>query len=338
MDLSPSPSRSFTLLSLSFLLVADLPPVLTSRTVYRDYLRAGNGKLTLPLVIGSSALMQGAQIMSSVWLGSSSSPSSLSLAASSLLLFSVYWQSDHFKTGLAFYMGLYAMFGVLQAVSSRFPSTKLAIRPDSDIVSLSPTHSQVFTLSMGCSMGLMSYLASGRLHHNSVSRLFFAPMALFNSTPRQFFKLSPIFHLSSLTLFLYPEVGRIMSVFGRDIDTVDNQLADSLRMAAMVSPPAPLLFFSFLSKIEADHLSSLRYSGMFLAQPSSLFVLRINLIRPAGLTRVSLLLLHFQAIYFPYFLAAVSVILIGYAYFASYYRASAREASSPHRAALKTRP
>ncbi|KAL7417822.1 ABC protein [Mrakia frigida] len=178
-----------------------------SKTVYRDYLRAGKGKLTLPLVIGSASLMQGAQIMSSVWL--------------------VYWQSDHFNTGLGFYMGLYAMFGVLQAF---------------------------FTLSMGCSMGLLSYLASGRLHHNSVSRLFFAPMSLFNSTP----------------------LGRIMSVFGRDIDTVDNQLADSLRMAAMV-------------------LGNVLGSTILIA------------------------------IYFPYFLAAVAVILVGYAYFASYYRASARE-------------
>lgn len=49
-----------------------------------------------------------------------------------------------------------------------------------------------------------------------------------------------------------------MSVFGRDIDTVDNQLADSLRMAAMVSPISLVSFYRFTLSRE---LTSISLSG-----------------------------------------------------------------------------
>lgn len=65
------------------------------RNVYRQYASAGHGFFTIPLILASACAMQGCQILSSVWL--------------------VYWQRDHFSQTLAFYMGLYAMFGVLQA-------------------------------------------------------------------------------------------------------------------------------------------------------------------------------------------------------------------------------
>lgn len=69
---------------------------------------------------------------------------------------------------------------------------------------------------MGATMAILSFNASGYLHHAALERLFFAPMSLFNSTP----------------------IGRIMSIIGKDIDTIDNQLADSLRMgASWLAPP-----------------------------------------------------------------------------------------------------
>lgn len=67
-----------------------------------------------------------------------------------------------------------------------------------------------------------------------------------------------------------------MSVLGKDIDIIDSQLADSLRMSVMT-------FGNVLG--------------------STILI----------------------AIYFPYFLIAVACILLGYAWFAAYYRSSARE-------------
>lgn len=66
---------------------------------------------------------------------------------------------------------------------------------------------------MGSTMAVISYNASGALHHAALERLFFAPMTLFNSTP----------------------LGRIMSVVGKDIDVADNLLSDSLRMGESAS-------------------------------------------------------------------------------------------------------
>lgn len=69
----------------------------------------------------------------------------------------------------------------------------------------------VLTFGMGLSMGSMAYFASKNLYSGALRRVFFSPMSFFDTQP----------------------LGRTMGIFGKDIDTVDNQLPDSLRMQAM---------------------------------------------------------------------------------------------------------
>lgn len=71
--------------------------------------------------------------------------------------------------------------------------------------------SALLTFGMGLAMGCMAYYASKNLYTCALRRVFFSPMSFFDTQP----------------------LGRIMGIFGKDIDTVDNQLADSLRMQAM---------------------------------------------------------------------------------------------------------
>ena len=69
----------------------------------------------------------------------------------------------------------------------------------------------IFTFSMGAAMGVLSYLASNNLHSEALQNVFYSPMSVFDTQP----------------------LGRILGIFGKDIDTIDNQLADSLRMMAL---------------------------------------------------------------------------------------------------------
>ncbi|KAF9237596.1 putative YOR1-ABC transporter [Melanogaster broomeanus] len=112
----------------------------------------------------------------------------------------------------------------------------------------------IFTFLVGASMDFMAHFVSQNLHHASVRKIFYAPMSFFDTTP----------------------MGRILSVFGKDIDSVDNQLALSVRLLVLI------------------------LGNVFGA------VIIVSILEP-------------------YFFIAVVVILIGYSYFAAFYRASARE-------------
>ncbi|KAG6909964.1 hypothetical protein DXG01_014233 [Tephrocybe rancida] len=68
-----------------------------SGDVYKEYSRAGKGKIVLPLLFLSLVLIQGATVMSSYWL--------------------VYWQENKWAQPQGFYMGIYAFLGVAQAIA-----------------------------------------------------------------------------------------------------------------------------------------------------------------------------------------------------------------------------
>ncbi|TCD60600.1 hypothetical protein EIP91_009818 [Steccherinum ochraceum] len=111
-----------------------------------------------------------------------------------------------------------------------------------------------FTFAVGMVMDEMGFLVSQNLHHNAITNIFYSPMSFFDTTP----------------------TGRILSVFGKDVDNIDNQLPVSMR----------------------------------------LFILTIaNVI---GGILIITIVEH-------YFLIAAFGILVGYQYFAAFYRESARE-------------
>ncbi|KAK4689734.1 hypothetical protein P7C73_g391, partial [Tremellales sp. Uapishka_1] len=130
----------------------------------KGYLHAGRARYTFPLTLLFATMMQGSQVMSTVWL--------------------TYWQEEKFAESINFYEGVYAALGISQAI---------------------------FTFLMGAMMCILCYLSSNNLHYGAIQHVFYSPMSVFDTVP----------------------LGRIMSIFGKDIDTLDNQLADSLRMMAM---------------------------------------------------------------------------------------------------------
>ncbi|CAE6379048.1 unnamed protein product [Rhizoctonia solani] len=111
-----------------------------------------------------------------------------------------------------------------------------------------------FALIMGLALGCLSYESSKRLHGQALNQVFHAPMSFFDTTP----------------------LGRILGVFGKDVDTIDNNLSDSIRM----------------------------------------FIFTISM---AVTSVVMIVILEY------YFIVITVFILILYQYFASFYRASARE-------------
>ncbi|EIN04040.1 hypothetical protein PUNSTDRAFT_55872 [Punctularia strigosozonata HHB-11173 SS5] len=104
--------------------------------VYAAYIRAGEGKLLVPFLLLSLTLIQGATVLSSYWL--------------------VWWQNMSFNQSQGFYMGIYAMLGVSQAVASTF---------------------------MGFAFSFLTYYASKNLHRDAITRVMHAPMSFFETTP-----------------------------------------------------------------------------------------------------------------------------------------------------------
>jgi ABC-type multidrug transport system fused ATPase/permease subunit len=66
-----------------------------------------------------------------------------------------------------------------------------------------------FTFLMGALAAFVGFNVSNQLHRTAIIRIMHAPMSLFDTTP----------------------LGRIMNRFSKDMDTIDNTLNDSLRMA-----------------------------------------------------------------------------------------------------------
>ncbi|KJA26268.1 hypothetical protein HYPSUDRAFT_36540 [Hypholoma sublateritium FD-334 SS-4] len=112
----------------------------------------------------------------------------------------------------------------------------------------------VFTFLAGWATDVFSFFVSQNLHHSGMSHIFHAPMSFFDTTP----------------------MGRIIGIFGKDIDNIDNQLPVSLRMLILT-----------ISNVLGS-------------------VILITVVE------------H-------YFIIVVVFVFFGYQYFASYYRASARE-------------
>ncbi|KDQ57208.1 hypothetical protein JAAARDRAFT_35814 [Jaapia argillacea MUCL 33604] len=107
-----------------------------SGKVYASYIRAGRGSVILPILFLSLALIQASTVLSSYWL--------------------VWWQDMAFHRPQGFYMGIYAMLGVSQAI--------------------------VFFI-MGSTFSYLTYFASKSLHRSAIRRVMYAPMSFFETTP-----------------------------------------------------------------------------------------------------------------------------------------------------------
>ncbi|KAG7451066.1 ABC transporter [Guyanagaster necrorhizus] len=107
-----------------------------SWSVYKQYSDAGRGRVVLPILFFSLVFVQGATVMASYWL--------------------VYWEEDKWSRPQGFYMGIYAMLGVAQALAF---------------------------FVMGSMFAILTYFASQRLHSLAVDRIMHAPMSFFETTP-----------------------------------------------------------------------------------------------------------------------------------------------------------
>ncbi|KZT00765.1 ABC protein [Laetiporus sulphureus 93-53] len=129
--------------------------------VYGEYLKAGKGYVTFPILLLCVLLMQGSTIMNTYTL--------------------IWWEEDEWGRPNSFFQILYACLGIGQAV---------------------------FTFTVGATMDIMGSFVSRNLHHSAIRSIFYAPMSYFDTTP----------------------TGRILGIFGKDIENIDNQLPVSMRL------------------------------------------------------------------------------------------------------------
>ncbi|KAI0833290.1 ABC protein [Trametes gibbosa] len=114
-----------------------------------------------------------------------------------------------------------------------------------------------FTFGVGVAMDEMGFYVSENMHHDSIRNIFYAPMSFFDTTP----------------------MGRILSVFGKDMENIDNQLPGTIWLFLCIALTISNVIGSVVIITVVEH----------------------------------------------YFIIAALAIALGYNYFASFYRASARE-------------
>ena len=129
--------------------------------VYQAYINASGSALFGPFTIFLLIISQGTNIVSSLWLS--------------------WWTSNKFGYSTGLYIGIYALFGVLQALMMYAFSVALSV------------------------LGTRS---SRVLLQNAMYRVLRAPMSFFDTTP----------------------LGRITNRFSKDVDIMDNNLTDAMRM------------------------------------------------------------------------------------------------------------
>jgi ATP-binding cassette subfamily C (CFTR/MRP) protein 1 len=103
--------------------------------IYTEYIRAGRGLVTLPLLLGAAFLMQGS-VAVRLLLDNSHADHLLAARVHRCLVLSsvwlTWWQGDHFAMSQGEYMGIYATLGVSQALftcqSAHMPGPSAAVR------------------------------------------------------------------------------------------------------------------------------------------------------------------------------------------------------------------
>ncbi|KAG8950683.1 hypothetical protein FRC04_007308 [Tulasnella sp. 424] len=112
----------------------------------------------------------------------------------------VFWQERRWPYSSGFYMGVYGALGVAQAFGM---------------------------FMMGLCFTIINYYSAKNLHRSAITRVMHAPMAFFEYVFLKDLLEPKLTRINSTT-----PLGRIMNRFTKDIDTLDNLIADAFRMLA----------------------------------------------------------------------------------------------------------
>ncbi|TBU32613.1 P-loop containing nucleoside triphosphate hydrolase protein [Dichomitus squalens] len=138
---------------------------------------------------------------------------------------SVSWKvyADYLRAGNAYYTGPILVLALLAMQGSSVMNNYTLVwwqantwdRPNSFyqiLYACLGIGQSLFTFASGAIMDEIGFFVSQNLHHYSIRNIFYAPMSFFDTTP----------------------MGRILSVFGKDIENIDNQLPVVLTIANVV--------------------------------------------------------------------------------------------------------